>query len=79
MEEYIRFMKRKNTKNVIMILIFCALAFLTFAAIAFLNTRFNGFADVHPAAYYFEKLAAFWQKICEALALYPKRFINFFQ
>ena len=79
MEEYIRFMNRKNRKTMLKICLFCACTFVLLSFVVFSNTRFNGFADVHPAAYYFEKLAAFWQKICEALALYPKRFINFFQ
>ena len=79
MQEYITFMNRKDAKNILRLLLFCALCVAVFGTVAYLNTRFNGFADVHPAAHYFEKIQDAWQKICDTLFLYPARFINFFR
>lgn len=78
MEEYIRYMNKEDTKRVVKILLCCAALFFTFAGIAYANTRFNGFADVQPASYYFGYLKWLWERIVANLFLYPKRFINFF-
>ena len=78
MQEYINYMNRKDTKNILRLLFFCAFCFVIFGAVAYLNTRFNGFADVHPAAHYFAIMRKAWQTICDTLFLYHARFINFF-
>ena len=78
MEEYFRFMRRQNTARVLKVLLCSGVCVFIFCTIAFLNTRFNGFADVHNAAYYFEKLQKLWQSLCESLYRFPFRFINFF-
>ena len=78
MEEYIAFMNKKDGKNIVRLLLFCALCVAAFCTVAYLNTRFNGFADVYPAAHYFKMIEESWQRICDTLFLYPARFINFF-
>ena len=78
MEAYLAFMRRKDRRTAAKLFTACAFALILCCTVAYLNTRFNGFADVHPAAYYFHKLRQAWQSICDTLFLYPDRFINFF-
>lgn len=78
MEEYLRYMRRQDTVRIFKILLCSGICVMFFCTIAFLNTRFNGFADVHDAAYYFAKVQSAWRSICETLFLFPYRFINFF-
>ena len=79
MKEYIRFMNRKNRKRAIAWLLFCAAAFFLLASVAYLNTRFNGFADVNPASFYLEKLKTAWERVIKILFSFDGRFINFFK
>lgn len=78
MHAYIAYMNRKDIKTAAKLLLCCTGIFFTLAAAAYANTRYNGFADVPPADYYLEKLWWLWERICECLLLYPRRFINFF-
>ena len=79
MESYIRYMNAKNRKTAVKLLVCCAFIFTLLCFVAFSNTRFNGFADVYPAEFYFEKIKEVWNKICENLFNNNLRFINFFR
>jgi len=79
MQEYIRFMNRKNRKNVIKLLFLSFLAIITFGFLAYSNTRYNGFADVPPVGFYASRLKQVWEFICDMLFRFEGRFINFFQ
>lgn len=79
MEEYIRFMNRKNAKTAVKIMLLCAAVFFAGAAVAYCNTRYNGFGDVMPAAAYAGAARRIWEWICECLFSYSHRFINIFK
>ncbi|MBR0413617.1 MAG: hypothetical protein IJI67_00935 [Clostridia bacterium] len=78
MEEYITFMNRKDIKNIAKILLFCAGTVCVLGAVVYSNTRYNGFADTAPASAYVSYLKWLWERICQSLWLYPRRFLNFF-
>ena len=77
MEEYIAFVKKRNRRRIVKLMLFCALFFFAAAFIAYSNTRYNGFADVHPGVYYYEKLQELWQCFCTTLYAYDGRFLHF--
>ena len=78
MEEYIAFMNRKHAKLEAKLLLASAATVALFCTVAYLNTRYNGFADVKPSAHYVSLVRGIWEYLSEVVNHSPVRFINIF-